>query len=250
MCLIVLAYKVHPAFPLIVAANRDEFLDRPTKPLHVWEDFPHILAGRDERGGGTWMGMSTTGRFAALTNHRDLRRAQVAGPSRGVLVQHVLQQELGDPDTSLYAGFNLLHGRYDSLFYHNNITGVHHALDPGIHGLSNHLLNTPWPKVQRAKAALSEVLLSDVPSTEYLFALLADETLAPDHALPDTGIGLPWERILSPVRIRAEGYGTRSSSVLVVDAHGVARFAERSFFPEEERVHSLRVRHEAESPEA
>jgi uncharacterized protein with NRDE domain len=239
MCLIALAYKVHPRFPLIVAANRDEFLERPTKPLHVWEDAPHILAGRDELGGGTWLGMSTAGRFAAITNYRDLRRAEVPGPSRGALVKHVLQHELGDLDTSQYAGFNLLHGHYDSLFYHSNITGENLALEPGIHGLSNHLLNTPWPKVERAKSALSEVLRSEAPSVEHLFDLLADGTPAPDHALPDTGIGLPWERVLSSIHIRADGYGTRCSSVLLVDGNGVAHFAERSYFPEGERVHTL-----------
>lgn len=242
MCLIVLAYKVHPRFPLIVAANRDEFLDRPTKPLHVWEDFPHILAGRDERGGGTWMGITPLGRFAALTNHRDLRRAQHTGASRGTLVEHVLQHELGDLDTSQFAGFNLLHGRYDSLFYHSNITGIHHALEPGVHGLSNHLLNTPWPKVERAKAALSKELLSDAPRKERLFDLLADETPAPDHMLPDTGIGSTWERLLSSIRIRTEGYGTRCSTVLLLDDQGVAHVAERSFFPEEEREHVLNIR--------
>jgi len=243
MCLIALAYKVHPRFPLIVAANRDEFLERPTKPLHVWEDAPHILAGRDELGGGTWLGVSKAGRFAAITNYRDLRRAEVPGPSRGALVKHVLQHELGGLDTSQYAGFNLLHGYYHSLFYHSNITGENSALEPGIHGLSNHLLNSPWPKVERAKAALSEVLRSEAPSVEQLFDLLADGTPAPDHALPDTGIGLPWERVLSSIHIRAASYGTRCSSVLLVDGHGVARFAERSYFPEEERVHTLITRH-------
>lgn len=241
MCLVVLAYKVHPRYPLVVAANRDEFLDRPTTPLRVWEDAPHILAGRDLRAGGTWMGLTTAGRFAALTNYRDLRQQEVQGPSRGALVKQVLDQELGNWDTTPYAGFNLLHGRFDSLCYHSNITGEHAALEPGIHGLSNHLLNTPWPKVERAKAALSEVLHSEDPSLEQLFHLLADETPAPDHTLPDTGIGTPWERVLSSIRIRTEGYGTRCSSVLLVDGHGVARFAERSYFPDVERIHTLRI---------
>lgn len=243
MCLIVLAYKVHPRYPLIVAANRDEFLDRPAKPLHFWEDSPHILAGRDERAGGTWLGLSTAGRFAALTNYRDLRKPEVQGPSRGALVMQVLQQGMGDEDTGHYAGFNLLHGRYDALHYHSNVSGVHAILEPGIHGLSNHLLNTPWPKVERAKSALADVLLSEEPSVEDLFDLLADETPAPDHALPDTGIGLPWERVLSSIRIRAEGYGTRCSTALLVDGNGVANFAERSYFPQGERAHTLRIRH-------
>jgi len=245
MCLVVLAYKVHPKYPLIVAANRDEFLDRPTKPLHFWEDAHTILAGRDERAGGTWMGLTTAGRFAALTNYRDMRRQEVQGPSRGALVQRVLEQELGNWDTSPYAGFNLLHGHFDSLFYHSNVTGLHAALEPGIHGLSNHLLNTPWPKVQRAKDGLTEVIASGEPSMEQLFEILEDDTQALDHALPDTGIGLPWERALSSIHIRTDGYGTRCSTIILVDALGNARFTERSYFPEGERVHTLSVPVEA-----
>ncbi len=240
MCLIVLAHKVHPRYPLIVAANRDEFLDRPTSPLHVWASAPHILAGRDERAGGTWMGLSTTGRFAALTNYRDLRRPEVQGPSRGALVQHLLGEELGNADTSKYAGFNLIHGAFDALHYHSNITGDHAVLDPGIHGLSNHLLNTPWPKVQRAKAGMAEALLSEEPNVEHLFELLADREPAPDEALPDTGVGLAWERILGTIRIDAADYGTRCSSVVLVDTQGRARFVERTFAPEGEQDHSLR----------
>jgi uncharacterized protein with NRDE domain len=231
MCLVVMAYKVHPKYPLIVAANRDEFLDRPTVPLHFWNDAPHILAGRDQRAGGTWMGLTNRGRFAALTNYRDLRRPDVEGPSRGALVQHALEQDIDMIDTSRYAGLNLVHGHYDDLVYHSNITGAHTALEPGIHGLSNHLLNTPWPKVQRAKAGLVEAIRSDEPDPDHLFELLSDDTMASDDALPDTGIGLQWERVLSSIRIRTEGYGTRCSSVILVDAQGKARFMERSFFP-------------------
>jgi uncharacterized protein with NRDE domain len=239
MCLIVLAYKVHPKYRLIVAANRDEFLDRPTKPLHVWPDAPHILAGRDERAGGTWMGLTTTGRFAALTNYRDLRRPEVKGPSRGGLVHHVLDKDLGGLDTTLFAGFNLLYGPIDALRYHSNVTGVDQLMEPGIHGVSNHLLNTPWPKVQLAKAGMVEAIRSAEPDPDLLFRLLGDDTPAPDMALPDTGIGLSWERVLSPIRIRTEGYGTRCSSVVLCDIQGHARFLERSFAPVAERDQRL-----------
>lgn len=242
MCLVVLAYKVHPGYPLMVAANRDEFHDRPTKPLHFWEDAPHILAGRDERAGGTWMGLTTAGRFAALTNYRDLRRPQVQGPSRGALVKHVLEQELGDGSTSIYPGFNLIHGHFGDLSYHSNITGVRMALEPGIHGLSNHLLNTPWPKVQRAKAGMEAAVRGSKPDVEGLFALLADAEPAPDEALPDTGIGLEWERALSPIRIRTDGYGTRCSTVVLVDVEGNARYMERTYRPKIEREHMLHIR--------
>jgi len=241
MCLLALAYKVHPKYPLIVAANRDEFRDRPTTPLHRWEDAPHIFAGRDERAGGTWMGLTITGRFAALTNHRDMRRPEVIGPSRGALVQHVLDHDLGDLDTSNYAGFNLLHGHLQALQYHSNITQQRKALEPGVHGLSNHLLNTPWPKVQRAMAGLSELIRSEELDLEHLFQLLDDGTPAADHDLPDTGVGTEWERVLSPIRIDTEGYGTRCSSVILVDGQGQARFVERTHQPSEVRDLSILV---------
>lgn len=239
MCLVVLAYKVHPNYPLIVAANRDEFLDRPTTPLHHWEGAPHILAGRDERAGGTWMGVTATGRFAALTNYRDMRRPEGPGPSRGALVHRVLDHGLRDADTSSYAGFNLLHGFVDALHYHNNITHERRVLDPGVHGLSNHLLNTPWPKVQRAKAGLAELVSAEELDLERLFDLLNDETQAADHELPDTGIGPSWERALSSIRIRTEGYATRCSSVVLADTQGRVRFVERTHFPEGERDLSM-----------
>jgi uncharacterized protein with NRDE domain len=242
MCLVVLAYKVHAKYPLIVAANRDEFLERPAKPLHFWDDAPHILAGRDERAGGTWMGLSTAGRFAALTNYRDLKRPEVHGPSRGALVHHVLDHDLGDLDTSRYAGFNLLHGTIDALRYHSNVNGANMLLEPGIHGLSNHLLNTPWPKVQRAKAGLAQVVRSEDPNVEAFFDLLGDGTPAPDHTLPDTGIGPVWERALSSIMIQTEGYGTRCSSVILVDAMGKARFVERTYPSNSEQDRWMRTK--------
>ena len=161
MCLIVLAYKAHPRFPLIVAANRDEFLDRPTLPAHFWSDAPDILAGRDERAGGTWLGITRSGRFAALTNYRDLRLPLVKGPSRGGLVRAGLDGSLDPTATGGYEGFNLLYGAVDALRYHTNVNGTDQPLEPGIRGLSNHLLDTPWPKVKRAKAGLTRLLRDD-----------------------------------------------------------------------------------------
>jgi uncharacterized protein with NRDE domain len=231
MCLIVLAYKVHPSYPLIVAANRDEFLERPTVVAHFWPDAAHILAGRDLRAGGTWLGVTTGGRFAALTNHRDLRRPPVSGPSRGDLVRKALETGIEGVDTSVYEGFNLLHGTVDELMYHSNVNGAHSILEPGIHGLSNHLLNTPWPKVQRARQQLTDLLGSGAIDPEDLFQLLGDITPATDDELPDTGIGLEWERVLSPIHIRTERYGTRCSTVLLVDHQSVVTFEEKSYAP-------------------
>lgn len=240
MCLIALAYKVHPHYPLIVAANRDEFLERPTRKLHFWDDAPHILAGRDERAGGTWMGLDVKGHFAALTNYRDMHRKDPEGPSRGALVRHAIEHGTLDQDTSVYAGFNLLYGPVEALRYHSNISGEDRLLEPGIHGLSNHLLNTPWPKVQRAKQGMEHALRSGMPSVEALFAMLADGTQAGDGELPETGIGAEWERSLSSIMIRAEGYGTRSSTVVLVSANGVASVFERSFQPEHMRSIDLK----------
>ncbi len=232
MCLIALAYKVHPEFPLILAANRDEFLERPTRKLHFWDDAPHILAGRDERAGGTWMGLTRKGHFAAITNYRDMHRKEPTLLSRGALVRHVLEHGSLDEDTSVYAGFNLIYGRVDALRYHNNINGEDLALEPGIHGLSNHLLNTPWPKVQRAKQGMEEALRSEKPSVEALFRMLGDCTEADPSDLPNTGLDPEWERSLSSIMICAEGYGTRSSTVVLVSASGAATVMERSFLPE------------------
>ena len=238
MCLIVLAYKVHPSFPLIVAANRDEFLDRPTAVAQFWPDASHILAGRDLRAGGTWLGITTGGRFAALTNHRDLRKPQISGPSRGALVRMALETGIEGVDTSVYEGFNLLHGTVDELMYHSNVNGARSMLDPGIHGLSNHLLNTPWPKVERARDRMSALLNADAVTPENLFLLLSDTTPATEAELPDTGIGPEWERVLSPIHIRTEHYGTRCSTVLLVDREGVLYFEEKSYAP----AHHVRER--------
>ncbi|NUQ14735.1 MAG: NRDE family protein [Flavobacteriales bacterium] len=227
MCLIALAYKVHPRYPLIVAANRDEFLDRPTRPAHFWEDDPHVLAGRDLQAGGTWLGVTRRGRFAAVTNHRDLRRTPVNGPSRGQLVRTALDDD--PPGGGTYMGYNLLYGAYDTLRYRNNVQPVDEPLPAGIHGLSNHLLNSPWPKVLRATTGLAHLVEGpDDALVEGLFDLLADRTEAPDALLPDTGLSLEQERRVSAIFIRTPRYGTRCSTVVLVDAHGQVCFEERT----------------------
>lgn len=238
MCLIVLAYRVHPRYPLIVAANRDEFRMRPAAPAHFWNEAPHLLAGRDLQAGGTWLGITRTGRFAALTNHRDLRRAPTNGPTRGGLVRQALQGGIDPSTTSVFEGFNLLHGPFDALRYHTNITGADEALAPGIHGLSNALLNTPWPKVERAKAALEQALAQG-PRPQALFDLLADATVAADARLPDTGLTLEQERAVSSIFIPGERYGTRCSTVVLVDADGLVHFEERTHPGREAVTHAF-----------
>ena len=237
MCLILFSYRRHPAYPLIIAANRDEFYERPTAPASFWDDQPDILAGRDLRDGGTWLGITRSGRMAAITNYRDPRILKDNAPSRGELVSGFL---LGDatPDEYIqgikshadrYNGFNLLMGDGKGLFHFSNKTGVFSEILPGTHGISNHLLDTPWPKVERGRSRLADVLSGREPSPNELFDILADTSHPDDRELPDTGIGIEWERLLSSVFIRSDIYGTRSSTVLLVDHEGTVRFIERSF---------------------
>jgi uncharacterized protein with NRDE domain len=237
MCLILFAWKMHENFPLILAANRDEFYERPSAPAAFWEDAPDLLAGRDLREGGTWLGITRKGRLAALTSHRDPSLLKIGAPSRGRLVSDYLRgRDTPEdylrriaPDADGYNGFNLIVGDPDDLFCFSN-RGVWERLEPGIYGLSNHLLDTPWPKVERGKTALTDLLTEKQdPLPEKLFDLLADRTRPPDDHLPDTGVGLEWEKILSPRFIESPVYGTRSSTVLLIDRKGDVTFVERVF---------------------
>ena len=234
MCLIVFAWRPGHPQPLVLAANRDEFHARHCLPLSAWEEFPGVYAGRDLQAGGTWMGTTANGRFAAVTNIRDPQQIKGAR-SRGELPLDFLRSELGAaeylqhllPHIGEYSGFNLLLGDTQALYFLNSAAGQIRRLEAGIYGVSNADLDTPWPKLQRAKAALAAVL--DDPQPQQLFALLADPTPAADDELPDTGIGLSGERLLSSVFIHSPGYGTRASSVLLTDAQGRQQFIERSY---------------------
>lgn len=242
MCLIVLAWQVHPDYPLVVAANRDEFYARPAAPAGFWADSPDVLAGRDLEAGGSWLGISRSGRFAALTNYREGRRQRAAAPSRGALVADFLagQEAPGEYLAALaahgrrYQGFNLFAGDRQRLGYYANraLLGDTPAaprwLGPGIYGLSNHLLDTPWPKLEAAKAAFADAL-HELPASESFFRLLADREIVADHHLPETGVPLEWERILSAVFVAAPNYGTRASTLLAVPRDGPVVFIERSF---------------------
>jgi uncharacterized protein with NRDE domain len=241
MCLALFAFRTHPRFPLVIAANRDEFYQRPTAAAEFWKGAPGILAGRDLREGGTWMGVTRSGRFAAVTNYRDPREFRETRKSRGLLVKAYL--EGGDTplgylglvsrEGDAYNGFNLVVGEPREMAYYSNREGGARALGPGVYGLSNHLLDTPWPKVERSKAALFEMLSHDKPGLiEGLFRVLADGYRPGDADLPDTGVGLEWERLLSSAFIKSPDYGTRSSTVFLVDGAGHAHFIERGFGPE------------------
>jgi uncharacterized protein with NRDE domain len=236
MCLIVFAWRPGHAQPLIVAANRDEFYARPTLPLAAWAEAPQVYAGRDLEAGGTWLGVGANGRFAALTNIRDPHRPP-GRKSRGELVARFLTGELSIDDylddvvaRSLeYGGFNLLVGNNNELWHFNARESEAVMLEPGIYGLSNAGLDTPWPKLLKARAALSEVL--DDPQAQALLALLGDSQTAPFADLPDTGVGLATETLLSSVFIASQSYGTRASTALIVQADGSRQMVERSFGP-------------------
>ena len=242
MCLIIFLYDKHPDFRFILAANRDEFYDRPTSPLAFWDDAPSVLAGRDLKGKGTWLGMAKSGRIAAITNFREPALVKPNAPSRGLLVSDYLT---GTKTPKIYLkhiktighrynGFNLLLGDSNGLYYYSNKAEKIKELKPGLYGLSNHLLDTPWPKVEKGKAFFNNVLSKEKQiNTEDIFSLLADRTFAPDDRLPDTGIGLKWEQILSPLFITSDTYGTRSSSIVLIDKSHKVVFSERSFTPEE-----------------
>jgi uncharacterized protein with NRDE domain len=241
MCLIVFAWRPSHPTPLIVAANRDEFYARPTLPLARWPDAPQVYAGRDLEAGGTWMGVSEDGRFAALTNIRDPEQS-IGLRSRGDLVARYLSgtQSLEDylaeaaGRAAEYTGFNLLAGDAQSLYYMNSADPVPVRLEEGIYGISNAGLNTPWPKLIRARTALSAQL--DDPQPSALLQLLHDPTPAMQAELPDTGVGLATEALLSSVFISSLNYGTRASTVLIVKADGSRRMIEHSFGPSGARL--------------
>lgn len=236
MCLIVVGWRVHDQYPLIVAANRDEFYARPTAALARWPDTPQLIAGRDLEAGGTWLGVTDSGRFAAVTNVREPGMAK-GEKSRGELTRDFLQGNAAAPsyaeaiDGSSYSGFNLLLSDGEQLVYRSNRDGAPRVLAPGIYGMSNHLLDTPWPKLVQARARFADGLAA-LPDEAALFKLLADKALADDANLPNTGVPLDWERLLSAVFVRSETYGTRASTVLWQNAAGGGiRIHEQSFGP-------------------
>lgn len=265
MCLIAFAYNAHPVYRWVVAANRDEWYARPTAPLSAWGDAPHILAGRDLKGMGTWMGVSLAGRFAALTNYREPTSGTNAlAPSRGELVRdfllstqssHAFTSQLA-VRSDQFASFNLLTDDGTELAWCGHRRGndlIQAVLEPGHYGLSNGELDAPWPKVMRAKSALASALDEHGSNpdrlVESLLTMLADPTPAPEAALPMTGVPLAWERALSPVFIDAQQtplaapYGTRASTALLLTHDGFGRMVEVTHQPHAARAdHAFRLR--------
>ena len=237
MCLIIFSWQPDAETPLLIIANRDEFYDRPTLKAHFWEESPSIFAGQDLQAGGSWLGINTSGNFAAVTNVREWP-SRPGSLSRGELVSSYLkgrripQDYLSDVQQrrQLYAGFNLLIGDIHHLYYLSNRGKDVQVLQPGIYGLSNHLLNSPWPKVLKTRDAVSALLNSnnDAPP-EALINVMQDREKAPDHALPDTGVSLERERLLSSPFIASEDYGTRNTSVLQFSSDGRLKWVEQTY---------------------
>lgn len=236
MCLIVLGWRIHPDYPLVVAANRDEFYARPTARAGRWPEAPHVIGGRDLQAGGTWLGITEDGRFAAVTNVRE-PGTPPGNHSRGELTAAFLLGDktagdyAGQVDGSRYAGFNLLLADAAALYYRTNRHGGTEALAPGIYGLSNHRLDSPWPKLLSARQRFGAALAT-LPDESAFFRLLADDATVDDENLPKTGVTLEWERRLSAIFVKSEAYGTRACTVLLQHRNGRIRLHERSFGPD------------------
>lgn len=237
MCLIFLSLNNHPNYKFILAANRDEFYNRRTAAADYWSDFPQILGGRDLEANGTWLGMTKTGRISLLTNYRDPKHIDPQAPSRGQLVSDFLETAISADDylrgiekeRKKYNGFNLLAGTVNELLYLSNYAEGTRKLQTGFFGLSNHLLDTAWPKVVRGKERLGPILGETNIAPDQLFEFLYDDQQAKDNQLPDTGIGIERERALSSMFIKTPNYGTRSSTVVLVDRSNHVLFAERVY---------------------
>lgn len=237
MCLILFSWKTHPTYKLIVAANQDEFYARPTLQAQFWEENPNVLAGRDLEAGGTWLGIEKSGLFASVTNYRDLSSIKGSAISRGNLTKDFLASRI-DPEEYLkkiankkdrYNGFNLIVSDFTKFYYYSNKEDSIKNLDSGIYGLSNHLLNSPWPKVQSGKLLFQDIIKKERFNSESLFKLLQNIDQVPEHLLPSTGISKEWEQALSPIFIKTPEYGTYCSTVLLVDYDGNCHFMERTY---------------------
>ena len=236
MCLITFAWNMHPKYKLILAANRDEFYNRPTAKAAFWENQPEILGGKDLKAGGTWMTVHKNGRFAAVTNYRDLQHIREDVSSRGEIPTDFVNSNLS-PEKFLqqlhdhseeYNGFNVIVSDQREMGHYSNYERKINILKPGIYGLSNSLLDTPWPKVELAKEKFSTAISNSFDHYE-LLDVMTDTSIAPDESLPDTGISKEMERSLSAMCIRMENYGTCCSTVITIDRDGVVNFTEKSY---------------------
>ncbi|HYF70176.1 MAG TPA: NRDE family protein [Ohtaekwangia sp.] len=237
MCLIFFSLNEHPDYKLIIAANRDEFYNRATAPAQFWRDHPDVLAGRDMEAGGTWLGITKTGRISMLTNYRDPSNINPQAPSRGKLVIDYLIEPVSAPEYlnaiagqgNTYNGFNLLAGTPDEMYYYSNYGADVKKLDRGFYGLSNHLLDTPWPKVVNGKLRIKPLVYAPKIDTEKIFSVLYNDEIAEDALLPQTGLPVDRERALSSMFIKTPNYGSRCSTLVMIDNHNRVFFAERTY---------------------
>jgi uncharacterized protein with NRDE domain len=237
MCLIFLSLNQHPNYKLIVVANRDEFYHRKTARASFWNDHPEVLGGRDLEAGGTWMGVNRKGKISMITNYRDLANIKLKAPSRGFLVSDfLLENKSGDEylkqvekKAKEYNGFNLIVGDADSLWYLSNYKEGIEKIENGFHGLSNHLLDTEWPKVKRGSQKLKPILGESTIEPRQLFELMYDDIIASDSLLPQTGLPLERERALSSMFIKSPDYGSRCSTVVMIDNDNNVSFTERVY---------------------
>jgi len=238
MCLLLLSIKSHPVYKLIVAFNRDEYYDRPTAPAAFWEDEPDFLGGKDLRAGGTWLEIARNGRIGVITNYCDPASIKDDALSRGKLVSNFLlsQQTAVDyldgliRDEDMYNGFNIILGERDRIYWYSNRGNRPRNLLPGIYGLSNHLLDTPWSKVIRGKDAISNLLSRlKAPSPEDIFQILQDRSISPDESFADLEFDRELESLLLPIFVSSPTFGTRSSTLLLIDQRDYVTFIERTF---------------------
>ena len=237
MCLVLFAWDAHPDYKLIMATNRDEFYNRPATKACFWEELPDVLAGRDLKAGGTWLGVNKKGKFTAITNYRTFGQERANARSRGELPLKYLKgphNPLGylekiAPQSTEYNGFNLLVGNLNGLYYYSNKSNETERLQPGVYGLSNALLNTPWPKVKTGKKRLENIVFNTGWEAQDLLDMLHNVEYADTNELPQTGLSLKMEQALSPMFIKTDGYGTVSSNVLLISHDGDVEFAERVY---------------------
>ncbi len=255
MCLVLIAYEHHPRYRLVLAANRDEFHDRPSQVAHWWQDHPGLLAGRDLQAGGTWLGVNRSGRLALVTNFREPGTRAQEKRSRGDLVRNFLTDDRPvaefatdlSADASDYGGFNLLVFDGREFLYLCNRGNFQQILQPGIHGLSNHRLDTSWPKVEKTRGLFADVLASAEVDKTGLFSIIGDNRPFDDKVLPDTGIGRDLEKLLSAPFVISPDYGTRCSTLVLWDKSGDIHFSERSFTPagelDQEKRYKIQLDH-------
>ncbi len=241
MCLIAIAIEQDEKYPFIFLSNRDEFYQRPTESMHWWEG-ENILAGKDLIAGGTWLGINNRKQFAAVTNYRDPQRNDPKAPSRGAIPADILKDNPDDfgyyvsQHQSLWSrmnGFNLLYHNGKCTFYYSNISKEIIQLNKGIYAISNAFLDTPWPKVTQSKLALQAIIANQKITADHLLELLGDNHRFPDEMLPNTGVGLEWERMLSPLSIQSPIYGTRTHTIILKDSSGTLHITEKQTLSDE-----------------